>query len=90
MSLAKAREIAELTARGNDDELEVLLHVARRLMGVGRDTYGPLDLSTDGRDWRAQRQEEVWDALVYTAIEDVKAARAAALARLQLDLPGLE
>jgi len=48
------------------DELDVLGYIAERLR-LGRGRYGPLDLSTDPRDWREEQAEEAADMLVYAA-----------------------
>jgi hypothetical protein len=49
------------------DEVRVLTRIAVRLVG-GRLAYGPLDLSTDPRQFRSQEaREELEDALVYLA-----------------------
>lgn len=51
------------------EERRVLLILARRLL-KGQQQYGLLD-PNDGRDWRKERSEELEDALVYTAIEEI-------------------
>jgi hypothetical protein len=65
--------MAELNAVVVDlraDEIKVLTVLARRLL-AGQRHYGPLDVRTDGRDWRRERAEELADALVYGAIAEV-------------------
>jgi hypothetical protein len=51
-------------------ERNVLLTIGRRLL-AGQGRYGRLDLTTDRRDWRRERAEELADALVYGAIAEV-------------------
>ncbi len=58
------------------DEVRVLARIAERLRG-GRETYGPLALATDARDFRGKEaREEVEDALVYLACAWLKAETA--------------
>lgn len=68
-------------ARAPRDERRILERILGRLE-LGRDKYGPLDLSKP-RDWRRERFEERLDALVYDvaeelALEDAALAQAAA------------
>jgi hypothetical protein len=62
-------------AKMNNDELEVLVTVAERLMGPGRDQYGPLDIDSDGRDWKQEGFEEGIDWIVYATIRWLKEGR---------------
>jgi len=55
-----------------DDELAVLLALARRLL-AGQRAYGRLDLARDPRDWKAERGAELADAMVYTCFAEVAA-----------------
>jgi hypothetical protein len=49
------------------------LYFGRRLIGQGRESYGPLDVATDQRDLRGREiNEEIADALVYLAASLVK------------------
>ena len=80
MTMAVVNEIAALTAEMNKDERAVLLECARGLMGVGRDSYGPMDLSKP-RTWGRELFEELRDAVVYAAVIGVRAQRGA------VDLP---
>lgn len=74
MTMAVVNEIAALTAEMNRDERAVLLECARGLMGVGRDSYGPMDLSRP-RAWGRELFEELRDAVVYAAVIGVRAQR---------------
>ena len=69
---ALAAELGALAAELCDDELRVLLVLARRLL-AGQRVYGRLDVRGDGRDWRRERATELADALVYGAIAEVAA-----------------
>jgi len=53
------------------DELDVLTRIAHRLV-AGRRIYGPLDIATDRRDWRRERDEEAADYLVYQMVLTIK------------------
>jgi hypothetical protein len=64
--------VGQYLAGWTADELDVLGFVADRLR-LGRGRYGPLDIGTDGRDWRRERLEEAADGLIYSAIEVLKA-----------------
>lgn len=63
--------LADKAAGLGDDELRVLCWIADRLC-VGQRQYGRLDIVHDPRDWRRERSEEIADALVYSAIDDLK------------------
>jgi hypothetical protein len=65
-------ELAAIATELGDDEVRVLLVLARRL-AAGQRTYGRLDVAHDQRDWRRERAEELADVLVYTAIAEVAA-----------------
>ena len=68
--------IAAHCAQLGADELDLLEHIARRLVMGGR-TYGPLNLETDNRDWDREAEEELVDAMVYrTARTLVRSRRA--------------
>jgi len=56
------------------DELRVIAFVVERLCMLGRASYGPLDLSTDERDFGIELDEEIADALVYIAAKRIKSA----------------
>ncbi len=65
--LALARNISARTHQCSLDELRVLDVVLTRLE-LGRDQYGPLDLSQP-RDWKLERAEEIVDAEFYRACD---------------------
>ncbi len=52
------------------DELDVIGRCIERLK-KGRETYGPLRLDGDTRDWPAERRDEDSDSLVYSLIWDM-------------------
>ena len=68
------RDIAGECAKLGGDELEVLRHIARRLVVGGRQ-YGALSLDTDDRDWNREAEEELVDAMVYRACRSIVAER---------------
>ena len=69
--LRRARVVLERLAAGMaDDALATLCFVARRLQ-QGQDGYGKLNLATDCRDWSKEREEELADACVYGACEEL-------------------
>ncbi len=53
------------------EELEVLTMLARRLH-AGQLAYGLIDVCNDRRDFEEERGEELADALVYTAMAELK------------------
>lgn len=53
------------------EELAVLRWIACRLLS-GQDTYGRMDLARDGRNLEHERAEELADAIVYTAMAEVR------------------
>jgi hypothetical protein len=59
----------------NEDEARVVLTFAKRIR-AGRDAYGPLDLTTDRRDFRKEAGEEALDLAAYLAFELVRRGHA--------------
>lgn len=53
------------------DELAVLRWIACRLL-AGQGTYGHLDLAHDKRDFEHERAAELADAIVYSAMAEVR------------------
>ena len=68
--------LANLVMASNDDELEVILRIADRIMRVGRAGHGPLNIASETRDMRMEAWEEGADALFYFTVETIKAIRA--------------
>ena len=66
------------------DELRVVDTVLSRMIGIGRDHYGQLDLAREQRDWKAEQAAEWADALFYGACHEV-AANDRRLERLRCD-----
>jgi broad specificity phosphatase PhoE len=66
------------------DELRVLDVITTRMVAIGRDTYGPLDLSRETRDWKAEQAAEYADSIFYGACHEV-AANDARLERLRCE-----
>ena len=79
--LAEYRELGEQLS---PDELRVLIHQARRMIRIGHGKYGPLDLSTERRDWSAEMASESSDRLFYEACREV-----AAEARRNVSFPSI-
>lgn len=65
---------ASLLPRLSHDELRVLDVIGRRIIEVGRESYAPLDLARDERDWGREAAEEIADTLFYLACRDVAAS----------------
>jgi hypothetical protein len=55
------------------DELRVIDTVMERVLKIGRDSYAPLDLARDQRDWGAEAAAELADTLFYLAAREVAA-----------------
>lgn len=53
------------------DAIRVVERVVERLR-LGQKQYGPLDLATNPRDWKAEAAEELLDATAYLAMQSVK------------------
>lgn len=69
---ALARTIAaQLLPRMSRDELRVIDVIATRILRVGRESYEPLDLARDERDWSREASEELADTLFYLAAREV-------------------
>jgi len=71
-----AEDLAEIANGLGEDELEVLLEVARGLR-KGKKIYGPLNLERDSRDFQREALDEVRDCLVYTASKLIQIRRGA-------------
>jgi len=52
-------------ASANVDELRVVLFICDRVIGLGHESYGFLNLAADRRDGREELSEEVVDAFFY-------------------------
>lgn len=66
-------DLISLLRRANRDERAAISYVVGRVMGIGRENYGPLVIRNDARDFRKERADELADWLWYAAIEEVKA-----------------
>lgn len=70
---ALGRSIARRLALCSRDELRVVDVILERIMKVGRESYAPLDLARDERDWDKEAAEELADTLFYLAARHVAA-----------------
>ncbi len=68
---ALARTIAARLRMCSHDELRVVDVILERIMKVGRESYLPLDLARDDRDWSKEAADEFADALFYMAAHQV-------------------
>lgn len=69
---ARERCIATIVLPGlNNDELRVLEVIGLRMLRIGRETHGPLDLSRERRDWRTEGALELADRIFYDACEEI-------------------
>ena len=66
-------ELVTVTQGLNEDELAVLLAIAKRL-AMGQKQYGPLAIKGDPRDFTHEAHEEFLDASVYLAIQTIRGA----------------
>jgi hypothetical protein len=69
------RPIAVIDVYGLEPDAVAVLEVIVQRMRFGQATYGPLDLATNPRNWRAEANEEFLDAAVYLAMKTVKDER---------------
>jgi hypothetical protein len=65
---ALERQLDAVVGELGDDELRVMVTLARRLL-EGQRCYGKLSLATDSRDWKKERSAEIQDLLIYDAFE---------------------
>lgn len=63
-----AVQIGCLCADLGEDELEVVLSIAKRLT-MGSKQYGVLNMEQDPRDWCKETFEELCDAVVYSTLQ---------------------
>lgn len=68
---SKAEDLLAFFGAGNIDEVDVLGKVWER-MAVGRQRYGLWDSVRDARDLSRERDEEVFDGLVYAGQKAVR------------------
>ena len=68
--IALIRGLARRMLLGSFDEIRVMEKLWSRLE-MGRGPYGPLDLSKDLRDWRAERMAETLDRCLYDVFEEL-------------------
>ncbi len=66
------------------DELRVVDVILGRVIGKGRDSYGPLNLGTDQRDFVAEASDELADAIWYLGC-NIVAKNDARLERLRCE-----
>ena len=66
-----ATELEGIVGMLGAEELAVLRWIACRLL-AGQSTYGRLALAHDGRDFDWERAAELADAVVYTAMAEVR------------------
>ena len=73
--ISEARE-TQLSNRSTDELaiIEIIADVSKRLQ-QGRDVYGPLDVSTDSRDFLREAYEEILDFSVYISARLVQLMR---------------
>jgi hypothetical protein len=65
-------EVTALLGHTSMDELRAFECIARRVMGKGRDTYGPTILGNDTRDFAREAGEEIADAFWYLALMEAQ------------------
>jgi hypothetical protein len=70
---ALARTVASRLISLSEDELRVIDVITSRIIGLGRNSYEPLDLARDERDWTKEAAEELADTLFYLAAREVAA-----------------
>lgn len=68
------RLLAHLIDSLEPDAREALLCIAVRLK-KGQDYYGNIDLSKDPRNFDKEREEELQDALIYSAFASIRRGR---------------
>lgn len=69
MSFDHLTDIHDIAESLSPHALLVLLKIAQRLR-VGQAEYGTLDLLKDKRNWREEKRQEIYDYLVYDAMEE--------------------
>jgi hypothetical protein len=68
---AARAELEAIAESLGPQEIRVLCFLAARLLG-GQVAYGQLDVANDRRDYARERAEELGDALVYTAMAELR------------------
>jgi hypothetical protein len=64
-------DIATKLQRLEKDELLVIREVTKKMIS-GKKKHGPLHLSTDSRDFHKELRDEIFDAMCYVAMLEVK------------------
>jgi len=70
---ALSAELRDIASKLNEDELRVLVAIAKRLFR-GRTAYRPLDVHGDPRNWSQEASEEAFDLSVYLACQTLRMA----------------
>lgn len=66
------RELQALMWSASIDELRAARMILRRFMGKGRESYGPLVIARDPRNFLDERAEEKADAFFYDVLEELR------------------
>lgn len=72
---AQIAEMFGLMREMNEDEAEIALMVARKLVGEGKEEHGAMNLRTDDRDLLGEALDEVTDGLTYVLMRLLKERR---------------
>lgn len=64
-------ELSAIVRQLEPDAVRALTLLAKRLL-KGQHAYGTLDIAADPRDWQKEREEELQDALIYSAFATLK------------------
>jgi hypothetical protein len=80
VSLSIKDEVVSIVEQLSRDELRVFRYIGQRMLRLGRNKYGALDLANESRTWTREMAEEQSDRLFYdgcreVATEDRKAER---------------
>lgn len=67
-------EVVAIAAQLSPDELRVLRFQGKRMIRIGHEKYGPLDLDADRRSWQEEIAQEASDKLFYEACRDIAKA----------------
>lgn len=67
-------EVVDIAKQLSPDELRVLRFQGRRMIRIGHEKYGPLDLDADRRSWNEEIAQEASDKLFYEACRDIARA----------------
>lgn len=68
-------EVVDIAKQLSPDELRVFKFMGLRMLRIGHEKYGPLDLDADRRSWTDEIAQEASDKLFYQECREIATAQ---------------